>query len=196
MVNSLFIANMVQQEYFDKLETLNLNKCDSLASEDIILIIQQIGEDFDIESLIEEEFLPGGNTSLVTNEVIKAISRSKPFKKKFIQDNLEDEDERTYFNFNIRMFRLVDYGINYLIEENVARLTDYDDYIMHYSSFLTFESLQIILKLANSGNKEILLQLKNVSKFDLSQNKFIFNQRKKDRIYDALDHFQSKYHFV
>ena len=195
LINSLFINNMVQQEYYENLKYLNLQKCDKLTSEDLIILIKQAGVHFDLETFLDEDNLPGKNSDLMTNDVVKAISESKPFIKRFIDENVKGPD-REYFNFNIRKFRQVDYGINYLIEVNVAILTDYDDYIQHYSSFLTFESLQNILELAQDGNTEIISQMKNVSRLDLSQNKFIYNQRYIARIYDALDQWQSKYHLV
>lgn len=87
IIDKNFIRVLVQQEYFDGMEKINISNCLKLKSDSLINIIQACGEKFDLEAFIDVENLPGGKAHLVNNDVLKAISESKSFKKNFIEDN-------------------------------------------------------------------------------------------------------------
>ena len=197
-IDSLFIKNIVQQDYFENLNNLILTNCKRLTTGDLLTIIKASHEDFDLESFIKPENLPNNNNSdLITNEVVKAISQSAYFQKKFIDENTDDDD-RVYFDFNIRLYRQIDYGINHFIEHNVAPIEDYDDYLQNFSFYLSFKSLSMINKIyegnANRWDVQSLKeQLGHVTKLDLSQNKQIYNTSFKSRLTDAFESFQNQY---
>lgn len=197
-IDSIFIRNMVQQDYFENLNFLNLRQCKILKTEDLLTIIKASHEEFDLELFIKPEYLPNSNSDLITNEVLKAISQSPFFIKKFITDNSEKDEERSYFDFNIKLYRQIDYGINYLIEQNVAPIEDYDDYLNNLAYNLSLKSLDMIHKIYNKGDnredvKLLKHQLDHVTKLDFSQNKQIYNTSFKSRLLDALDGFQNQH---
>ena len=197
-IDSLFIRNMVQQDYFEEIPNLILKNCKRLTTLDLLTIIKACHEDFDLESFILPENLPNSNSDLVTNEVIKAISQSQAFYKKFLDpENNPDDENRISFAFDIRLYRQIDYGINYLIENNVAPLEDYDDYLQNFSFFLSFKSICMINKIAEKGDNRydvqtLKEQLNHVKKLDFSQNKQIYNTSFKSRLADAFESFQNQ----
>ena len=194
-IDSLFVKNMVQQDYFENLESLKLTDCKRLNTGDLLTIIKASHENFDLEKFIVPENLPYKNPDLITNEVLKAISQSAYFMKYCVNENTDD-DLRYRFTFDIRAYRQVDYGINYLIEQDAAPIDDYDDYLQNFAYYLSHKSLAMVNTICQKNpNREDVKnmqdQLSHVKKLDFSQNKQIYNTSFKLRLTDAFESFQN-----
>ena len=222
MVTSSFIKNMVQQPYFKKIQKLDLSTCIQLKDDDLCLIIKASNEKFDLEQFISEKFLPKNNLSLVTNDVLKAISKSAYIRNKFNKPSKSknfSENDFKRFNFAVKIYPKLDYAINYLIQAHASQIRHYATYLESYTAYLSSDSLEVMrndiinyqkfhlamIKKKNSkreleqdhsnpyvDEEKIGEALSGIKTLKFSTNKYIYDHNIKASLVEAFENFQNQ----
>ena len=232
MITSSFVKNMVQQPYFRKIcksqntdkgkeasiASLNLSKCVGLKDDDLCVIIRTSHPDFDLEEFIKKDNLPNKDINLVTNNVLKTITKSAYIQKHYCKESSPFTDFKR-FSFDVSKYPKVDYAINDLIQAHASQIRYYAVYLQNYTAYLSSGSLRIMRndirnykifnvnmmnkhKLKDELIKDVSILYNDEEKiFDLllkikvlkfSQNKFIYDPSFETSLKGAFVNFQNQ----